>query len=461
MSVFMVVLESYSTKPPMLKQKNHLNLPQVFLSTNLSNMKKINSELVYSVILNVCFIITGLITNKVASTHLSLKEFSAYGQTILFVTILTSVFIPGVNNAIVKCYPNLIRVSKLYILYIIVISLLIYALSKAFNIEIGIYFWENYSSELFWCAPLIALAYLVSQVILSNAIASNRKREYFQLSLVQTVLGAFLILFAVVIGRIEFIFAAIILRPALVALISIFLWIRKIARRGEYNIKFILSTWLEGAGGTEGTNLTALSFLFYGLISLASTHLGVMLLRDVMVSELGYEQAGLMYTAQRVFEITISFATLYYSTFYFKNIAHSKNPEKDVLNTILKVIVCFLPIIIVIVSFSEQIILMLFSSRQLEASIYFPMFGINALLLVVSYPIGFYLLSHYSKVKLAAIDIFAFIGLCVLLKVHNLSDENIVWILVMITFSKLLVNVVLFVPRYFSNENSSSGLQRS
>lgn len=380
-----------------------------------------------------------LITNKVAATSLSISDYAIYGQVVLLSSLIGAFCTSGLQNCMLSSDVKDKVSLRVYFILGGIVSILLLILIKVgvihdyLLIEI-----DNYLSPFL----LLLIPFLYQMFIYKQAkIISSKVRMHFIIfNVLNATLCCVVIVLSIYFNNFYLTIGFLLMRPGVLGFLALTNYIKKI----ELLSLFSVFQEREQVRGVLG-------FLFYGIISTSAFFIYSTITRFIISETYDVQTVGYFYTAQRLFELLLGLSLTYYSSFYFKQLSHLKNTVeiiKVVLKNSLSSFLVFFLISIFILYYADEVVLALFSEKQLSAVMFFEPLIVNLLLGAVVYSIGFALIAKVNKFFMSALEIIYLIIFCVF--AYFIEREYIAWLFPIIMMIKLMFNVTIFYKVFYA-----------
>lgn len=209
------------------------------------------------------------------------------------------------------------------------------------------------------CLPLVALGTLFTSVI--NGIENYRR--YVSLSMISIVISSIVMILMIIYFGIEGALVAAVLQSSLIGIVMLIA-----------NIKqpwFALRYWW---GGTSNkVRMDIAGYILMAITTAITTPLALILVRNIIISYVGWEQAGQWQAVWKISEVYLSIITIALSTYYLPRLSKLVSVDailRDVNKTAALVIPIAMTLAVIIYFFRDLIIMILFtkefnSSREL------------------------------------------------------------------------------------------------
>lgn len=386
-------------------------------------------------------ICSSLITNKLASLHLSPETFAIYGQSMLVATLLASILCAGLNNSIIKLGDNYLDIAVLYTAWGIILLLGLGFLAWFFSFDLWkILLIAPPPPWVYVLSIFIITGYVITNLMLTLPVLYENRIEYIKISLSQILISAIVVILSFYMKLPWLIAFVIIVRPALLGLIIG-------TRTFNHTLKRLFSLKLIHLFQSKSLIKTVSGYYIYGVVALLSNNLGVLLVRQKISEQLSLTEVGNFFAAQRFFELILSLVSVFYSTFYFRSCSNSPSRNKILISTSFASALLFCLIQIVCIKWDAIIVSLLFSVKQHTAINYFAAFSTNMVVMSLVFCTGFYLLSISNKMPLLIAEILSFVFLTIIVSFDVFTGYDLAWTITSVSAFKLFLNLALIVNR--------------
>ncbi|MEQ3511913.1 hypothetical protein ABMY35_00885 [Pseudoalteromonas sp. BZB3] len=383
-----------------------------------------------------------LITNKVAATTLSLNDYAIYGQFVLMSSLISSFCTPGLQNSIMSTEVKKESALKVYFILATIISALLYFLIKIGSIKN--YFLidvESYISPLFiLLIPFLYQAFVYKQ---AKVVNSGVRKNFIFFNVGNAFLCSLVLVLTMYFEAFVLTFLFLLLRPGFLGLLSIYDYLKNISFNINFKCIFDFSH--------DKKNI--LGYLCYGVVSTSSFYIYSSIARFTISESYDLETVGYFYTAQRIFELLLGFSLAYYSNYYFRKLSTTNDVKllcRTVFSTSLYSALFFTLIAFIILFFSKDIVLLLFSVEQLPATKFFEPLLVNMILGSLVYSIGFALVAKANKFTMTILELLYLFAFCIFTLLFD--AEYVVWIFPLIMLVKLTCNYFMFYRVFYARK---------
>jgi len=202
------------------------------------------------------------------------------------------------------------------------------------------------------CLPLVALGTLFTSII--NGTESYRR--YISLSMISIVISSIAMILMIIYFGIKGALAAAVLQSSLIGIVMLFANIRQ--------PWFALRYWRGGAN--QKARMDIAGYILMAITTAITTPLALILVRNIIISHVGWEQAGQWQAVWKISEVYLSIITIALSTYYLPNLSKLVSADailRDVNKTAALVIPIAIILAILIYLFRDLIITILFTKE--------------------------------------------------------------------------------------------------
>lgn len=219
--------------------------------------------------------------------------------------------------------------------------------------------WLFENKELSWIIVLITLSLPLSVIgTVINSVLNGQKRykRYMLLGMISVIVSSVIMMFLIVTKGIEGALFSVAIQSSLIGLILFFTSIREPWLKLKY--------WW---GGTSPNKRKAIGgYVLMAITTALTAPTSLIFIRNITVSDLGWEQAGQWQAVWKISEVYIGVITIALGTYFLPKLASINNQESmkgEVHKTLKIVIPVILIIAIIIYSVRDNIIFILFTDE--------------------------------------------------------------------------------------------------
>lgn len=380
---------------------------------------------------SVVILFISLLLNKIVALELDSVSYAIYAQILLLTTFLTALYSSGLLQTVLAVGVN----KDVVLIYSVIGFMTAFLIVIPFSSFILDYLNIPFSEYLVYTMVVAFIIYQLPVYAQAITIGRSKSVEYFKITVLISVSGLILVIYALYNLTFEWLILVLVVRPILFVVLLALKHVRSFLlalKRIEFNLNAKVYS-------------QALGFYFYGLISIVSGLAISSLLRSSLSNDFGLIEIGYFFSAQRLYELALGMAASFYSTFYYSQL--SKLDKKEARKLLLKVSVASITFFSIAgaisVLFSEEIILLLLSENQLGAKEYMPALALNMTIYSLVYASGFYVMLFWKKAFMVISEIIFLVSFYILLLFFE--GREVVFSLLILSLLKLMFNYFLLL----------------